>query len=72
MKSAETRIRDRRFKLVVGCCLVYAALLIGGYLGSGEFVSLQMMTVGAYLAANGFQKHSENVHVHSHRSTSET
>lgn len=50
----------RRYVLVVGCALVYTALLVGGYLDSGAYVALQTLTVGAYLAANGFQKHSEN------------
>jgi hypothetical protein len=52
-------MRNRRFKLVVGCCAVYTALLAGGYLDSGAYVALQMMTVGAYLGSNGHQKHME-------------
>ena len=50
----------RRFCLVLGCALVYTALLIFDYLDSGAYVALQTLTVGAYLAANGFQKNSEN------------
>lgn len=49
----------RRFALVVGCGLVYTALLVGGYLDSGAYVALQIATVAAYIAGNGFQKHSE-------------
>lgn len=49
----------RRFYLVVGCALVYTALLVGGILDSGAYVALQTLTVGAYLAANGHQKYSE-------------
>jgi len=49
----------RRFILVVGCGLVYTALLVGGYLDSGAYVALQMATVAVYVAGNGYQKHSE-------------
>lgn len=52
----------RRFGLVVGCALTYTALLVGGYLDSGAYVALQTLTVGAYLAANGHQKHVEIKH----------
>jgi len=50
----------RRFYLVVGCALTYTGLLIWGYLDSGAYVALQTLTVGAYMAANGHQKNSEN------------
>ena len=49
----------RRFLLVVGCGLVYTGLLIGDCLDSGAYVALQMATVAAYIAGNGYQKHSE-------------
>lgn len=49
----------RRFCLVVGCCLIYTALLVGGYLDSGAYVALQTLTVGAYIAGNGAQKYAE-------------
>ena len=49
----------RRFCLVVGCALVYTALLIGGFLDSGAFVALQIATVAAYIAGNGAQKFVE-------------
>ena len=49
----------RRFYLVLGCAATYTALLVLGHLDSGAYVALQTLTVGAYLAANGYQKHSE-------------
>ncbi len=49
----------RRFLLTLLLCLAYIALLVGGYLDQGSFVALQMMTAGAYLTANGHQKHME-------------
>ncbi len=54
-----SKLGGRRFCLVIGCALTYTALLIGGYLDSGAYVALQTLTVGAYLAANGAQKHTE-------------
>ncbi len=50
----------RRFLLVVGCCLVYTALLVWGYLDQGGYVALQTLTVGAYIAGNGAQKYAES------------
>ncbi len=50
----------RRYCLVIGCAVTYTLLLIFDYLDSGAYVALQTLTVGAYLAANGFQKNSEN------------
>lgn len=54
-----TKYGGRRFLLVVGCGLVYTALLVGGYLDGGAYVALQMATVAAYIAGNGYQKHTE-------------
>ena len=54
-----TEYGGRRFLLVIGCALAYTALLVGGYLDSGAYVALQTLTVGAYLAVNGAQKHTE-------------
>ena len=49
----------RRFYLVVGCAITYTGLLVAGLLDSGAYVALQTLTVGAYIAGNGWQKHSE-------------
>jgi hypothetical protein len=53
----------RRFYLVVGCAITYTILLMLDHLDSGAYVALQTLTVGAYLAANGYQKNSENKYV---------
>lgn len=49
----------RRFYLVIGCAITYTLLLITGYLDGGAYVALQTLTVGAYIAGNGFQKYTE-------------
>ena len=49
----------RRYALVVGCGLVYTALLIAGYIDPTVYGTLQIATVAAYIAGNGYQKHSE-------------
>ena len=49
----------RRFALVIGCVITYTLLLVFGYLDGGAYVALQILTVGAYIAGNGYQKHSE-------------
>ncbi len=49
----------RRYVLVIGCGLVYTALLITGYIDATVYGSLQIATVAAYIAGNGYQKHSE-------------
>lgn len=49
----------RRFLLVVTCGLVYTALLVGGYIGEGSYVGLQIATVAAYITGNGAQKYAE-------------
>ena len=54
-----TRYGGRRFLLVVGCGLVYTALLVGGYIDPTVYGTLQIATVAAYIAGNGHQKHSE-------------
>ena len=54
-----TSLGGRRFTLTMLCGLTYTVLLVGGYLNEGAYVTLQMMTVGAYLAANGAQKYTE-------------
>ena len=49
----------RRFLLTVGFGLIYTFLLIGDHLPPETYMTLQMVTIGAYLAGNGYQKHSE-------------
>lgn len=49
----------RRFMLVVGCGLVYTALLVAGYIDPTVYGTLQLGTVATYIAGNGYQKHSE-------------
>ena len=53
------RTGGRRYTLTGVSALAYVGLLVGGYIDQGGFVTLQLMTVGAYLAANGHQKHLE-------------
>jgi len=54
-----TEYGGRRFILVVGCGLVYTALLIAGYIDPTVYGTLQIATVAAYISANTYQKHSE-------------
>ena len=46
----------RRFVLVVFFGLMYSALLVFKYLDGNQYVTLQTLTVAAYLAANTIQK----------------
>jgi len=46
----------RRFVLVVFFGLMYSGLLVFGYLDGSQYVTLQTLTVAAYLAANTIQK----------------
>lgn len=57
--NEESRYRSRRFILVVGSCAVYTALLIGGYVDAAIYRDLQIWTVSAYIAGNGFQKFTD-------------
>jgi len=45
--------------MVMTASMVYTALLVGGYLDPSTYRDLQVITVGAYLAANVHQKHTE-------------
>lgn len=51
-----TTAGGRRFMLTVGSGLVYTGLLMGRWLSGTEYVTLQVATVAAYLAANTIQK----------------
>lgn len=57
--STDDRYRSRRFHLVAVSCAVYTALLVGGYIDQSAYVSLQVMTLGAYIAGNGVQKFTD-------------
>jgi hypothetical protein len=46
----------RRFVLVVFFGLMYSALLVSSHLDGAQYVTLQTLTVAAYLAANTIQK----------------
>lgn len=58
-RTAEQRYRSRRFILTVSACLIYVSLLVNGYIGEAIFRDLQIMTIGAYIAGNGFQKFTD-------------
>jgi len=49
----------RRFTLVLGACMIYTLLFAFGDLTEGGYVTLQLATVGAYIAGNGAQKFIE-------------
>lgn len=57
-----TKYGGRRFVLVVGCGLVYTALLISNYIDPTVYGTLQIATVAAYIAGNGHQKYTEAKH----------
>ena len=46
----------RRFVLVVLFGLMYSGLLVSSHLDGNQYVTLQTLTVAAYLAANTIQK----------------
>ncbi len=49
----------RRFCMTIGAGLISTALLINGYLTESAYVTLQLATVGAYIAGNVVQKYNE-------------
>lgn len=51
--------QGRRFWLVVGCSVTYTLLFVFGKLDASAYETMQIMTVGAYLAANGVQKFTD-------------
>lgn len=57
--NEESRYRSRRFLLVLGSCIVYTAILVGGYIDAAVYRDLQLWTVSAYIAGNGFQKFTD-------------
>ena len=56
MHPSITKLGGRRFLMVLGAGMVYTVLLILKYLTGSEYVTLQLATVAAYLAANTYQK----------------
>ena len=52
----------RRFVLTVGGGLVSTALFVGGYLTESGYITLQLATVGSYIASNVVQKYNEVKH----------
>jgi hypothetical protein len=46
----------RRFVLTVGASGLYTLLLVAGLITEDGYITLQMMTVGAFMAANSVQK----------------
>lgn len=55
----------RRFCLTAVCCLLYTALLVFGQVGQETYMTLQLATVGAYIAGNGAQKWAEKKYAQS-------
>ena len=49
----------RRFFLTCGASAIYTIMFALSVLTESGYITLQVMTVGAYLAANGHQKHME-------------
>lgn len=52
----------RRFVLTVGGGLISTALFVGGYLTESGYITLQLATVGSYIASNVVQKYNEVRH----------
>ena len=53
------RAGGRRFILALLSCLLYTALLVGGYIDQHVYFELQAGTVLLYIAGNGHQKWTE-------------
>ena len=56
MRQQISNAGGRRFLMVTGAGIVYTVLLVLKYLTGSEYVTLQIATVAAYLAANTAQK----------------
>ena len=48
----------RRFCMTIGAGLISTTLLINGYLTESAYITLQLATVGVYIAANTAQKYT--------------
>ena len=49
----------RRFCMTIGAGLISTALLVQGYITESGYITLQLATVGVYIAANTAQKYTE-------------
>ncbi len=49
----------RRFCMTIGAGLISTALLINGYITESAYVTLQLATVGVYIAGNVVQKYTD-------------
>ena len=49
----------RRFCMTIGAGLISTALLLTDNIGESSYVTLQLGTVGAYIASNVVQKYNE-------------
>lgn len=49
----------RRFLLTTGASAIYTILFALSYLTESGYITLQLATVGAYIAANVVQKYNE-------------
>lgn len=59
IKDQIASIGGRRFFLVIGASGIYTVLFALGMLTEGGFITLQLATVGGYIAGNGAQKFVE-------------
>lgn len=55
-ETAFAEVGGRRFVLTVACGALYTVLLVAGLLSEDGYITLQMMTVGTFMAANSVQK----------------
>lgn len=49
----------RRFCMTIGAGLISTALLVQGYITESGYITLQLATVGAYIAGNVVQKYTD-------------
>ena len=52
MPDTATRLSSRKFLVILSGQVVNTALLVGGYLSEGNFVTLTMFLLGSYVAGN--------------------
>jgi len=49
----------RRFCMTIGAGLISTALLVNAYITESAYVTLQLATVGVYIAGNVVQKYTD-------------
>jgi hypothetical protein len=59
VREAISAFGGRRFLLTVGCHVGSTALLVGGYLTEGGYVTIILSTVAAFITGNTVQKVKE-------------